>query len=337
MPFTSHHLGAGLLVGFLLRRRINWFTFLLTTAVLVDLEPIYVVFFNPPGYRVHGYMHTFLASILAGFIVGLLAYSVRKLIEKHIEGLGLVEPGSGMTSYVLAGITGWGLHVFMDSFLYYDIQPFIPIECNPLYIPQHILLLHRVYEAVFYIGSVVYLVYLARHLAKRGFNKSRWLVTGLIATGLGFLNLLISLLSLAPLLAGFLLIAQGLANLVPLYKFKIRVSSALLITATVLLYATIPVNIGGYLDTYFLKLLGFEYSFCLFIVSYFCIALAVSLIYPVTRTLVERLKDKAVNLYTYMLLAGLLLVPLLIGIPMATIACVGIIIRITSNKRIEGS
>lgn len=337
MPFTSHHLGAGLLVGFLLRRKINWFTFLLTTTILVDLEPIYVVFFNPQMRRVHGYTHTFLASVLLGLIVGLLAYSVRKLIKKHLEGLGLAELSDGVTPYVLAGIAGWSLHVFMDSFLYFDIQPFTPVECNPLYVPQYTLLLHYVYEAVFYAGLVVYLVHLTKRLAKRGFNRSRWLVIGLIVTGLGLLNLLISPLSLALPLAGLLLIARSLANLVPLHKLKIQVASVLLIKATLLLYATIPVDAGGRLGTYILKLLGLKYSFYLFVAGYFCIVLAVFLLHPVTRILVKRSEDRAFSLFTYMLLTGLLLTPLLIGIPMAAIAYVGVIMKVAGNERIEYS
>lgn len=208
LPFTSHHLGAGLLIGFLLKKRINWFTLLLTTTILVDLEPIYVVVFNPPMYRVHGYMHTFIASIPMGVLVGFITYTARGLIKRYFENLGLVE-SSGITSYILAGIIGWSLHVFMDSFLYYDIQPFAPLECNPLYSPRYKLLIHYIYEAVFYTGSAVYLVYLTRHLAKYGLNKSKWLFIGLIAVGLGLLNLLISPLSIVLLITGFLLIVQG--------------------------------------------------------------------------------------------------------------------------------
>lgn len=88
MPFISHHLGAGLFLGFWLRKRINWFTFLITTIV-VDIEPIYVIVFNPLSYKLHGYMHIFLASITIGSLVGLLIYLIRRLIVKPFEGLDL--------------------------------------------------------------------------------------------------------------------------------------------------------------------------------------------------------------------------------------------------------
>lgn len=115
-------------------------------------------------------------------------------------------------------MAGWGLHVFMDSLMYFDIQPFTPIESNPLYSQGNTWLLYYVYEAIFYAGSATYLIYLARHLRRRGLIRSTRLVVGLVAVGLGVANLLTSILSLTLLATGSLLIDQGLSDLVPLHR-----------------------------------------------------------------------------------------------------------------------
>ncbi|MGC9148522.1 MAG: hypothetical protein ACP5GI_03675 [Sulfolobales archaeon] len=39
MPFTSYHIASGLLVGLPIRRWIHLPTFLITTAIIVDIEP----------------------------------------------------------------------------------------------------------------------------------------------------------------------------------------------------------------------------------------------------------------------------------------------------------
>lgn len=210
-----------------LRKKIDWFTLIVTTIV-VDIEPIYVIIFKPLMYGPRGYMHTFLVSILGGAIVGLLTYLAHKWIGESLKGVGLLESANYVTSYVLASVTGWGLHVLMDSFMYFDIQPFMPIECNPLYLLIDPQLLYYVYEAVFYVGSAIYLAHLTVHLHRRGFTKSRKLIAGLIAVGLGVANLLVSPSSLIMLAIGLLMVDRGLSDLIPMQKLQACILPTLL-------------------------------------------------------------------------------------------------------------
>ena len=60
MPFTTYHMGVALLVGYPLRRWIDWPTFIVSS--IIDLEP-FIVLMAGLRYPTHGLMHTFILSI----------------------------------------------------------------------------------------------------------------------------------------------------------------------------------------------------------------------------------------------------------------------------------
>lgn len=73
----------------------------------------------------------------------------------------------------------------------------------------------------------------------------------------------------------------------------------------------------------------------MFIVGYLYMALAVPLLYLIARMLIKRVGNRGFEAPMYMFMVGLLLVPALVGIPLAIVAYVGIIIKMANNAGIE--
>lgn len=109
----------------------------------------------------------------------------------------------------------------------------------------------------------------------------------------------------------------------------------LLIIATLSIYVTIPEELGGYVGGYANRLLSYRYGFYLFMVGYFCIAIVTLLLYLIARTFTKRLDDRCFKLAIYMFIVGLLLIPPLIGILIATVTYIAVILSIVNNPSIE--
>jgi len=130
MPFTPYHFGPSALVGLPLNRYIDIPVFVLANVV-VDLEPLAVMVFNL-NYPLHGYLHTFLIGGLAGLAWGFVAYPLRPLFAWIMNPFGLGYKPT-LAKMMLSGLLGAMFHVFTDSFLYKEMNPFWPIAGNPLY------------------------------------------------------------------------------------------------------------------------------------------------------------------------------------------------------------
>jgi hypothetical protein len=132
MPFTPFHLGPALCFGIPLRNYIHAPTFILANVVL-DFEPLLVLVFGL-NYPLHGYLHTFLAAIVIGFALGLAMFLLEGRMHPLYKTLQL-EPETTLqrSRFTIAGVAGAMLHVLFDSPLYSDIQPFFPLNPNPMY------------------------------------------------------------------------------------------------------------------------------------------------------------------------------------------------------------
>jgi len=135
MPFTPFHLGPGLGLGLPLRKHIHAPTFILA-SIIIDVEPFLVISLKPE-YPLHGHLHTFLAALIVGLILGCVMYlleeDLRALYRKLLlEG----EKDLDLRRFIIAGILGIELHVLLDSPLYEDIKPLYPLTINPLYNPK---------------------------------------------------------------------------------------------------------------------------------------------------------------------------------------------------------
>jgi hypothetical protein len=75
---------------------------------------------------VHGYLHTFIASVLMGVISGLLLYTARRLTRPIARITYLNGEERRLEKYITAGLLGRSLYVLMDAPTYPDIKPFYP-------------------------------------------------------------------------------------------------------------------------------------------------------------------------------------------------------------------
>jgi hypothetical protein len=131
MPFTPFHFGINGIVAWPFRKWIDW-PVLILASVAVDIEPLLVMYykFDVP---IHWMCHTFLIGALVGIAWGLIAYLARPLFR---FGMGLLklQYDTGLHQMVLGGVVGAWLHVFLDSFLYGEMNPFWPVVGNPLHL-----------------------------------------------------------------------------------------------------------------------------------------------------------------------------------------------------------
>jgi len=127
MPFTPFHFGPALLIGLLFFPILD-LPALLVSSVIIDIEPIYLGFQGAP--YLHGFFHSYLgASILAVF-VALAVYPFRKILNR-ILAVFMLPQRSSFIKILAASFVGAYSHIFLDSFLYSEMQPFYPFEANP--------------------------------------------------------------------------------------------------------------------------------------------------------------------------------------------------------------
>lgn len=143
MPFTLFHLGPALALGYLLRKKLDFKTFILAN-ISNDIEPPIVIFFNLK-YPLHGFLHTLIGGMVLGTIISTALYLIDKKLEKTKE----------YTKYLFSGVAGCEIHVLLDSPLYSDIKPLYPLDLNPLYYPQASFLVYGLCVSLFIIGLLI--------------------------------------------------------------------------------------------------------------------------------------------------------------------------------------
>lgn len=179
MPFTSYHIAFGLFVGLPSRRWIHLPTFLITTAVIVDIEPI-MVMLGAIGGMVHGSLHTILLGVFMGFTAGLAMYFLERyfgFLKTLYRSFYLSQGSEKPLSYILAGVLGWILHIVLDALIYSDIRPLEPFisSYNPLYLSHAISLpvISLAYNVILVAGLSLYIFYFFRiSLAENGFKPT---------------------------------------------------------------------------------------------------------------------------------------------------------------------
>jgi len=131
MPYTPFHFGPSSTIGMLLYKKLDVFVFVLIN-VIIDIEPFLVMVFNF-HYPLHGYAHTFIGAGVLGCCCGALAWVFRGSIRK-IMNRGFKLPYEPLRSkMMIAGVFGASLHVFLDSVLYPEMQPFYPLRANLMF------------------------------------------------------------------------------------------------------------------------------------------------------------------------------------------------------------
>jgi hypothetical protein len=92
--------------------------------VIVDIEPFLMNF-------QHLFFHSYLGATIAGVLVAALAVPLKRNIEWISTHLLLLPQKAAFKNLLPASLFGVWLHVFFDSFLYPEMQPFFPLASNP--------------------------------------------------------------------------------------------------------------------------------------------------------------------------------------------------------------
>jgi len=130
MPITPFHLGPALLIGLILLRYLDFPTFLIAN-IIVDIEPILVLFFRL-DYPLHGFFHSFLGGSIAAVLLTVVMSKIRKPISPLISFF-KIEQEISFKKILAASLIGVVIHILLDSPIYTDIQPLFPLEINPFY------------------------------------------------------------------------------------------------------------------------------------------------------------------------------------------------------------
>jgi len=140
----------------LLRRKLHVPT-LLVASVAVDIEPLLVIVLRL-DYPLHGYLHTFLAAVPYGFLLGWIMAGLEGVFGPLYRVL-LLEGSApaGRRPFLLAGVAGTVSHVLLDSPLYFDIRPFYPLGVNFLFEPSLTFEIYAFCAITFAIGGLLYL------------------------------------------------------------------------------------------------------------------------------------------------------------------------------------
>lgn len=156
MPFTPIHMGPGILIKAILQSSFSLMVFG-WTQIVMDIQPL-IVLITGEGH-LHGFTHTYVgATLLAIFSA---------LTGKYLSELGLKI--LGIDKYQRINIAWWVAflsafigsfsHVFLDSIMHTDVEPFYPITLtNNFHGMVSVTMLHKL---CMYSGGVGALIYYA--------------------------------------------------------------------------------------------------------------------------------------------------------------------------------
>ena len=156
MPFTPIHMGPGLFIKALLQSSFSLMVFG-WTQIVMDIQPL-IVLLTGEGH-LHGFTHTYMGAVLLAIFSALTG---KYLSELGLNILGLFKPQSITISWWVAFISafiGSFSHVFLDSIMHTDVQPFYPVTLtNDFHGMVSVTLLHKLcmYSGLF--GALIYYV-----------------------------------------------------------------------------------------------------------------------------------------------------------------------------------
>lgn len=154
MPFTPIHMGPGILIKGILQGSFSLMVFG-WAQIVMDIQPLFVMI-SGEGH-LHGFSHTYLgATLLAIFSA---------LTGKYLSELGLwilnirqsVNIPIAWWVVFLSSFIGTYSHVFLDSIMHTDVQPFYPMNLeNPFLDVISIQDLHKYCMYSGLVGAVIF-------------------------------------------------------------------------------------------------------------------------------------------------------------------------------------
>ncbi len=160
MPFTPVHMGPGLLIKGILQSSFSLMVFG-WTQIVMDIQPLIIMIIGHG--HVHGFTHTYLGAILIAIFAALTG--------KYLSEIGLKILGTSSENPIkilwwvcfLSAFMGSFSHVFLDSIMHIDVEPFFPVTlANQFYGIISITTLHKICLYSGLLGAVIYYIVLWR-------------------------------------------------------------------------------------------------------------------------------------------------------------------------------
>jgi len=154
VPFTPFHLGPALLIGMIFFPYVDLVAIFIS-SVIVDVEPAY--FLYSTGRPVHGFLHSYMGGTLVAFLLSCALYPFRRTYCEILRIFGMKQETS-FRKILLSSLVGVYSHIFLDSFMYPEMEPFYPMHGNPLLGVIKWTLIYDFCMWAFFVGTIVYAV-----------------------------------------------------------------------------------------------------------------------------------------------------------------------------------
>ena len=155
MPFTPIHMGPGILLKSLLQGGFSLMVFG-WTQIVMDIQPLIVMIMGEG--HLHGFTHTFLGAILITLIAAATGKYLSELGLK-ILGISTIEKPISITWLVvlLSAFIGSFSHVFLDSIMHSDVEPYFPFSLDNQFLGLiSVQLLHKVCLYSGLVGAAIF-------------------------------------------------------------------------------------------------------------------------------------------------------------------------------------
>ncbi|MBB3167384.1 metal-dependent hydrolase [Simiduia aestuariiviva] len=170
MPFTPIHMGPGILIKGLLQGGFSLMVFG-WTQIVMDIQPL-IVMLTGEGH-LHGVTHTYIGATLLAVLSALTGKPLSQLGLLLLRITPAAQDIRWRVAYLSAFIGAYS-HVFFDSIMHSDLQPFYPVSLkNSVLGMISIDLLHTLCLFGGVVGAVIYYTfpYLQKQLTRRNHNS----------------------------------------------------------------------------------------------------------------------------------------------------------------------
>lgn len=155
MPFTPIHMGPGILIKAILQSSFSLMVFG-WTQIVMDIQPL-IVMITGEGH-LHGFTHTYVGAVLIAIFSALTGKYLSEFGLKILRISKSENPISIVWWVVfLSAFLGSFSHVFLDSIMHADVEPFFPVTLDNQFLGlTSIPLLHKVCLYSGLIGAAIY-------------------------------------------------------------------------------------------------------------------------------------------------------------------------------------
>jgi membrane-bound metal-dependent hydrolase YbcI (DUF457 family) len=154
MPFTPIHMGPGIFIKALLQSSFSLMVFG-WTQIVMDIQPLITMIIGHG--HIHGFTHTYSGAVLIALFSAVTGKYLSQLGLKILE---INTKDAGNIAWwicFLSAFIGSFSHVFLDSIMHADVQPFYPfILTNSMQEIIPVWMLHKVCLYSGLVGAVIY-------------------------------------------------------------------------------------------------------------------------------------------------------------------------------------